>query len=143
MGTFPAVVIVLVLVLIWYFWPKSQQKQVEEQFTIAREKLNRAYAYDGYQNALLQKCFSCKEKAQIAPEDQAKLISLGEMNKTLTQRINDLDGALITIQTAPDKVRRVAIINSALDKLWALQCDQNKRLMELKSFTFVYPRVRF
>lgn len=137
MDTFTAVAIAVILILAWYFWPRNQEQRISEQFNIARRKLNRAYAYDGYQNTLLQKCFSLREKAQLAPEDQAKIISLSELNKTLTQRVNDLDGALIKIQTAPDKMRRVAIINSALDKLWVLQCDQNRQLMELKSFTFV------
>jgi hypothetical protein len=139
-----AAIIVLVILLIYYLWSYRQKEDpTEEQFRIARYKLNRARAYDGYQNHLLDKCQTCiggKHTQFITSADQAKLISLREMSKTVTQHVNDLDGALVTIRSMQSAPERVVVINSALDKLWMLQCDQNQQLMRLKSFQFLYPR---
>ena len=147
-----AIVVVILIIIIRFILSRNRHDPVEEQYTIARSKLDRARAYDGYQNHLLSKCASCvpgDKRAVVTSDDQAKLVSLREMSPTLTQQVNDLGGALISIYShgmSPDgehadTLERIMLINSALDKLWMLQCEQDKRIMSLKSFQFVYPRV--
>lgn len=149
-----ATVVAVLIIIIWLILRRSRHDPVEEQYTIARAKLDRARAYDGYQNHLLSKCASCipgDKRTVITPDDQARLVSLREMSPALTQSVNDLGGALIRIYAHgmgpdghhADTVERLMLVNSALDKLWLLQCEQDKRIMALKSFQFVYPRTQW
>lgn len=141
-----AIVLVLLLILIYVIWRVTRTDHVKEQYTIARAKLDRARAYDGYQNHLLDKYLSeqavQRKSGLVTPDDQAKLISLREMAPTMTQLVDDLGGALVKIYShanGPDAldhrdiVERIVLVNSALDRLWLLQCEQNKRLARLSA----------
>lgn len=132
--TAAVIAVIIIIILLIFYLPKNDDKEL---FRSAQNKINRSYAYSDYQNNLLSRCLSNKnnKNAILTPDTSAKLISIRELNRTIRQQIADLDAAMLTIQSMPDGKERVAVLHSALDTLWFLQCDQDKRISELISFT--------
>jgi hypothetical protein len=122
---------VVAIIIILYVLLRTVRKTPQETFAALREKVERLNAYGDYQTHMIERCTSAGPKSLNASQ-QAKLISMAEINRSLGERCDSIAGILIRVddKSVPNE-RHISIINSSLNNIWSMRNDMDRELAQI------------